>query len=248
MREDVIRWLSSQPLADLIVDEVEGLRGVPDLVAATVMADVLTARLTMSLNPVCRPWDAYVLQTIGSGITQEDLRHLLAGDWKAWRRTCLARLIKQGWIAHDGGPENDDSRTWLAVDGFDNPFTRLTAVNLKLRDWRSGFWQAKHCSTYVDASYLVLPVAAISEECLQSMQKGGLGLLGLQDSGVTEVVAPQPAPWVDTLTKRTVSERLIAAVRYPELSARRAGSPGSPGVRVWNKMPVAETSSARRTA
>jgi hypothetical protein len=235
LREDVVSWLAGVPGCDVIVDEVEGLQGIPDLVGGRAKPDVLSSRLGQAHLPVCRPWEVCVMRALEGHTLEADVRRALPGPWQRWKKDQIRELQLAGWVAHDCDdiPGDHPGRRWWIAADFEDPFRRVMAVNLKVRFGRSGVLQAFRCTHYVDASYLALPAEAVTRTAKSEVAPLGVGLLAVGKSGAEVVVEPVHGRLWDHQTRRLIAERMLMALRYPQYATRRAGTPGGVGKRCW---------------
>lgn len=84
------------------------------------------------------------------------------------------------WITAQSAPSTSDTRAK----------TRITAFELKLRDWRRAFHQAYRYSYFADCAVVVLPpnVAARAKNNIHLFQQYGIGLW-IFDQQVSEIEA-----------------------------------------------------------
>ena len=236
LREDVVSWLKDYCECDVVVDEVEGVQGIPDLVGTQASPQALAERLAQPLVPVCRPWELYVLWMLGPSLLESELAALLPGPpWRRWRRREIQELIRLGWLTHDSADIEGDhpQRRWRATASFEDPVGRLIAVHLKVRQGRPGLIQALQCTGYVDDTYLAMPSECITATCRTEAARAQIGLLAVRPGAVEVLLEPSRQGAWSAHTRRLIAERILLSLRHPELAPREAGTPGGPGVRAW---------------
>jgi hypothetical protein len=242
MRDDVVSWMHIGEGLDVVVDEVEGVQGVPDLIGASADIEILTGRLISDRRPPCRRLEIEVMQLLATPLREDVLKERLqqmgSWEWRYWLSTYLQPLIASGWVCVDvPNASCSEGREWRAAPGFSDPFSSLVAVSLKLSDWSRGRWQAWQCASYVDRSYLALPAEKISPAARRGVAEVGAGLLSVSPGLVEVVHSPRAERTMNHMGRRMVTERMLIALR--DRGARRgrpAGSQGGLGRRPWTRV------------
>lgn len=215
----VRRWLSDRH--DVVAEEVDtGHSGVVDLVGART---ALSWEDMAGLVPVPGEQRIELVDRCASGATEQELRSFTHLRWGHFRRTYLDPLVDLGVVSFDG------VRYWSAGSVMD-PFGEVTAVELKLRDWRGVIRQARRNFRFADASYAAMPLERIGAAAVDAAAQWGVGLLGVERCSVSVVLVSRGCRSPHVGYRRLASQRLLAAMLSP--SARCAGESSAGQVRL----------------
>jgi hypothetical protein len=156
----------------LVVKELVGPIGIPDLTALVGKQDDLEARLALEVPPLLNEVDAAVAAVahVKAARTPSALAAALAWPEQTVRRR-LPGLVKVGAL-HQAGPNSYIRPSEL------KPLGQLLAVEAKVRDWRAALRQARTYTVWADNYVTVM--GALSVRVVDQMaaevraDKGGL--------------------------------------------------------------------------
>jgi hypothetical protein len=133
----------------LVLQEMAGPFGVPDLLAVVGRPDVLEARRALAVPPLLNQVDAGVVAAAAPRAprTPETLARRVGWPVETVRRR-LPELLRSGALLRSGG----DSYVRPAAL---HPVGRLFAIETKVKDWRRAIRQARTYSLWCD-SYVVV--------------------------------------------------------------------------------------------
>ena len=156
-------------------------------------------------------------------VTEAELRSVAADGWRSMRGH-LESLLALDLVSRH---QFDGVVAYEPCVDVHDPFERLVAVELKLRDWRSAVAQAARYRLFADASYIAMPCSRLSEAALAEARRNRVGVLSLHSLGsegpVTVLVEAPLSPPLQPLRRRWASEVVLASVTRP--GGRIAGSP-----------------------
>lgn len=135
----------------LVLDDVAGPYGVPDLVAVTGSAEVLARRQALSVPPLLNQVDASiaaVTSPTSARSVQAIARRL------GWPSSTVARRISA--LLRSGALEEWRSGTFVRPKDL-VPIGRTFAIELKVRDWQRALHQGRSYQLWTDAYVLVMP-------------------------------------------------------------------------------------------
>lgn len=171
--EPVLRDLAARlPAASkgtVVIPEMRGPSGIPDLVAIT-RASKLSRRLATSLPALTNICDVRLLLAYRRN-TKEGIDSLAAAlsetPHAVGRRT--RRLIRTGWLVKDHD-------RWV-VDKAIEPLSRIYALEGKVDDWQAGMRQAAIYGSWADASAVVLlRLPKDTQRAVSTAEALGIGL------------------------------------------------------------------------
>jgi hypothetical protein len=200
-------------------NELDALRVAPDLVAGYRSAAFEERR--SGPPPVTNALVLRLLEFAAAGVTDAELRTWAPWGWRDLRKRALGPATAAGMIELVDG-------CWKAPR-LPRPYRELTAIELKLRDWRKGIRQARANQAFASESWLVMP-RPLPDEALELAAWVGVGLVGIDDGVATELVTPvarEPlSPFASRLFGELVYEQALEQ-RLPGAQKIRplAGSP-----------------------
>lgn len=228
MAEPVSRWLLGLPNVAAVAHEVNAGNGIADFVAGHVVPGA-GAWGTLPLRPLVSDETALrLLEFTQRERTESVLRSWAPHGWRGLRCRVVAPLIEAGHLVRNDPVGPGDEATYVATFDVTDPFSCLTAVEMKLRDWRRGLAQAGRYRLFAERSYLALPADVMHGRAVDEIRteaaRNRVGVLAVQASGeVTEVAASEALTPLQPQRRRWGSEQLLSAARSP--SKRPAGSP-----------------------
>lgn len=77
----------------------------------------------------------------------------------------------------------------------------IIAIEAKLKDWKNALIQAERYLSFSEYSYVALPKCEVSKVDRKEFYKVGIGLLGVDDKGVFEVIKPKRSSKCDMILK-----------------------------------------------
>jgi len=189
--------------------------GIPDLVAGFgAVARVRNRR--RQAHPITRRLQLAVLVYCETVRTEDELRAWAPNGYSSLRREAIDPLVSDGLMVVAG------QRFRTRVSPKD-PFDKIVAVELKLRDHGRGFAQAFAYRTFADRSYLALPTSRVRAPMLGRAREIGVGLLAVSPDSVDELVEPSMNSLVTPGRRRMASELVLEAAI--DSNRPRAGSP-----------------------
>lgn len=213
-------WLADAHEAVTVVDEIDSGTGIADLVAGHHDTAALPWR-----PAVCDPLLLGLLDLTQTPAPAAELASWAPHGWRSLRDRLVMPAIADGLLRLE---VDADGCSWFeATLAAEDPFTHLTAVELKLRDWRRAVAQAGRYRLWAERSYVALPAARVDAAVLQEAARNRVGVLAVcgdaEASWVVCELEAVEAPPVQPQRRRAAAERVLAGVREP--SARTAGSP-----------------------
>jgi hypothetical protein len=210
-------WLKTGRDIVSIVDEVDAGTGIADVVAAHSHSFSLPRR-----RAVANPLQLRVLELTQDPTPESVLRAWAPQGWRGLRHR-VVELVDAGYLAVEPG---DDPLYTATVDVTD-PYTQLTAVELKLRDWRRAIAQAGRYRLWAERSFIALPADRVTDAVTTEALRNRVGVLAVHGSAeaawVSSVLDSPTAQALQPQRRRWAAERVLAQVREP--SARPAGAP-----------------------
>jgi hypothetical protein len=213
-------WLAGEPGVVAVVDEVDSGTGIADLVAGHSGSAALPWR-----RAVGDPLMLRLLEFTQSPVSATDLHSWAPHGWCSLRDRVVVPALEAGLLAVEPGA--DGGAWFFATLGVEDPFASLTAVELKLRDWRRGIAQAGRYRLWAERSYVALPHARVSDVVLAEAERNRVGVLavrgGAEESWTSVMLDAPHGVALQPQRRRLGAERVLAGVQEP--SARVAGSP-----------------------
>jgi hypothetical protein len=210
----VERWLQAEG-SICIGREVEVGFGVPDLVGGFGSRASLRNRKRRA-GPVTHSLQLAVLEYCKVSRTEDDLRTWAPGNYYELARNAIRPLIDGELLVSRGGK----FRSRVSPK---DPFERLVAVELKLKDVTRGLAQAHAYRLFADVSYLALPAYRINAAAMERARQIGVGLLAVHSGHVEEAVEPDIFSRATSGRRRMASEHTLLA--NSNASFRVAGAP-----------------------
>lgn len=211
----VSAWLLETEYGDTVAEEIDTGVGIADLVAGTrhpIRADREAVTDSLHLR---------VLEVTQSVTTEEDLRVWAPQGWRSLQRRAVGPLLERGHLSRltDG-----DTIRYQALVDVDDPFVKLTAVELKLHDWRRAIAQAGRYRLFAERSFVALPARRVTEAVVTEAARNLVGVLAIDPQhGVTVAREAESETPMQPQRRRVTSEQLLASTTNP--SPRRAGAP-----------------------
>lgn len=195
----------------VMMAEVPGPVGVPDLIALPGSGDGLRKRLESKIRPVLRRADVELLAAlkVRQGVTVETLRARVVGGNRAFNQS-LRELTKDGAVIIDG-------RLIYRAESM-APVGHIYALEAKVDDWKKGVRQAFRYRSWCSASALVLSRMPKDREPLLSAARRLQIGLAWEDRWL---IRPRVVK-LDPVQHLLGSEHFVAALgftptRYPQL-------------------------------
>ncbi len=94
-----------------------------------------------------------------------------------------------------------DKNITLAKRINDNNLGINISIEAKIKDWKSGLIQAQRYLCFSDYSYVALPETSIKSVEMSMFTEAGIGLLGVADNCLYEVIKPLKSAGCDYLFK-----------------------------------------------
>lgn len=201
LRDPVAAWLQSRRDAACVADEVDAGAGVADVVAAYggVAHDRAVSRAFRYASLRTRhEVDLFLYLTRPR--PESELKAWAPWGWKGLREQALTPLIKRNIVHQVEG-------LYQIVTPIPDPGTDITAVELKLKDWRRAVGQAVRYQLFAHEVYVALPVRHAARS-LPAAQDLGIGVLGIADDNT--VIELLPASYNEPLDD--TSRRLAAEI------------------------------------
>lgn len=160
----------------LVLTEMLTPYGVPDFVVADLNEARLAARLQAGVGPILNEADAAIIATLSATkpATPERIASLLNWPEPSVRRR-FQRLLSQSAIRKIG------LDSYVTVRGLTSVGT-ITAVEMKLEDWRRGLRQCRRYRVWADRYLLILdrvPEVSLPQLLTQvAADRGGLIISG----------------------------------------------------------------------
>lgn len=195
----------------IMMAEVPGPVGIPDLVALPGPGPALRRRLDSLISPVLNPIGVEVLSALNvrRGISVEAVKRKCGYSDRAVARA-LRDLEGKGAVIADG-------KLWRKSDAM-IPVGNIYALEAKVDDWRKGVRQAFRYRAWCNSSALVLSkIPKDSDPLLSAVRRLGIGL-ALDDQWLVRPplfkISPKEMLWG--------SEHFVAALgfsptRFPQL-------------------------------
>ncbi len=212
----VIAWLAARRKHHSIAEEVDSGVGIADLVLGTSRRARTTLRPAVTDSTQLR-----LLELAQKPVTEGDLRSWAPGGWSSLRRRTLEPLLDAGLLTRHAA---DNAATYRATVKMNDPFDELTAVELKLTDWRRAIAQAGRYRLFADRSYIAMPHKRVTSALIDEAVRNDVGVLSVHAiDGVYEVTTAAVRVPLQPQRRRVTSELVLAAALAP--SSRRAGAP-----------------------
>lgn len=212
----VWEWLLLRPDVLGVGAEVDAGCGIADLVAGCSCNHPLPTREAFD--------DPLTTQLLGMAqrpVSESALRRWAPYGWRSLRQRRIEPLVAVGLLV--ASSRDDEIHYTATVDAAD-PFTRLVAVELKLKDWRRAVAQAGRYRLFAESSYVAMPTSRISAALVVEARRAQVGVLAVDAEQPVQLI--EPAPEREPLQpqrRRWAAEQLLRALRHP--SPRAAGSP-----------------------
>ncbi|WP_164492945.1 hypothetical protein [Streptomyces lydicus] len=187
--------------------EVQTIAGIPDIVFIDFDTTTLEHRKETSKSFIVDFSDMCVLQALDASnhevITSAELASRLPLSAKYISSTVLPRLTEYGYVRkHSRGK-------WISESKFKSLAKRICTIEVKIRDWRSGYSQTLRHRASTDLAWLVLDstYSTPATEHREWFKRAGIGLATLDNErGVKRVVSPK----LKRGHKRNVYRELLA--------------------------------------
>ncbi|GAA3010930.1 hypothetical protein Sfulv_31840 [Streptomyces fulvorobeus] len=195
--------------------EVQTTSGVPDIVFCDFNKSAVKRRKASGKSFITDLSDMCVTLALKNvdteTVTAPALAERLPWSAKYISSTVLPRLAEHGHV------ERERRGHWRLVSKFESLARRTCTIEVKIRDWRSGYGQALRHGTSADEAWLVLDCAfggpASAHE--EWFQRAGVGLATLHATeGINRVVAPKARKRAQSVYRELLAER--AANLYVE--------------------------------
>lgn len=212
----VSQWLRSRRRHHSIAEEVDSGVGIADLVLGT------SRRARKNLRPpVTDAAQLRLLELTQKTATEDDLREWAPRGWSTMRRRTLDPLLDFGLLTTSTVAGTTTYRATITVS---DPFDELTAVELKLRDWRRAIAQAGRYRLFAERAYVAMPDSRITHELVCEALRNNVGVIAVHPSdGAWEVTPSRSGAALQPLRRRMTSELVLAGASTP--GPRRAGAP-----------------------
>lgn len=212
----VSEWLRGRRRHHSIAEEVDSGVGIADLVLGT------SRRARKNLRPpITDAAQLQLLELTQRSATEDDLREWAPRGWSTMRRRTLNPLLDSGLLTTSSVAGTTTFRATIAMS---DPFDELTAVELKLRDWRRAIAQAGRYRLFAEHAYVAMPDSRITHELVSEALRNNVGVIAVNPSdGAWEVTPSLPGAALQPLRRRLTSELVLAGASTP--SPRRAGAP-----------------------
>lgn len=111
----------------------------------------------------------------------------------------------------DGGFVKEVENGYVKVNGWVPIAKKVTAVEAKIADWRSGIWQAQRYLNAADISYLAMPPKHIHRVDLEECTNAGIGLICFDPDSMKHKVLlkPRKLPAIDPPIRNYVTELFL---------------------------------------
>jgi hypothetical protein len=213
LSDPVERWLLRNGYRR-IGHEVDAGVGVPDLVAGVATSAELRRR-TRQTGPIVDPLQLVLLDFCATPRTEADLRSWAPNGYSALVHKAIIPLTQSGLLV-------ERKNGIQASKQIHDPFSKLVAIELKLNDTTRGLRQAHSYRAFADAAYLAMPARRFNSAVVTTAKGIGVGLLGIDDRDVFELLKPDERSQATPLRRRVASERTLAA--HGNKNQPRAGS------------------------
>jgi hypothetical protein len=196
----VVVWLREVLPDAIVANEIDGGYGVADLVGAE--APTLSSRMS---QPIRESIQLALLDFLDEPKAEAELRRWAPMGWRQLRERGLRPLIDAGAIDIDGSGRF--CCAWVEHD----PFERMIAVELKLRDWRRAVTQSFRYRLFADASYIAMPTR-YAERAVGHASDAGVGVLAVDGTEVREILQPDEQCLIAPGQRRLARERILHAL------------------------------------
>lgn len=210
-------WLRGRG-SECIAYEVEGDYGIADIVAGYGEHQKLKNR-RRQVGAVPSSLHLDLLEYCAEWRTVEELRVWAPHGYSSLRQRAIDPLVDRGLMRFEG-------TRIRSIRNPRDPFDKIVAVELKLREGARGVEQANAYRLFADESYLAMPEGRFSEKVTAAAVHYRIGLLVVSPDGVEEVLSPRPSTATSQSRRRLASEHVLRARDFG--SARPAGSPIQP--------------------
>jgi hypothetical protein len=203
---DALEAARQLPGADrgvLVISEMTGPNGIPDLTALVGDPSALHRRLTCDIRPLLNEVDAGIVAVASPRLWRSPSELADALGWhESTVRRRLPALVKAGAVLQRG-----DRITRLPEL---QPLGRVYALEAKVRDWRSAMRQARAYSLWADSYVLVLgrSTEAATQLALEQVKADRAGLVvegRWRRRPIPNKLAPAKRLWA--------AEHIVAAIR-----------------------------------
>jgi hypothetical protein len=165
-------------------DEFTTPSGTADLVAVALRPDW---KQQVSMRQVPVRW-LYPLTMLSLGVAM-DVKGFSSrfGVTESSAHAALAAYTDANYCTH-----NAAERVWIKTRDPLPVVDRIVALEAKLRDWRRALYQAVQYASYAFEVWVVMDAAFIHSASVHvdEFERRGIGLLGLSENGVSELVNP----------------------------------------------------------
>lgn len=86
---------------------------------------------------------------------------------------------------------------------------KTISIEAKIKDWKSGILQAERYLMFSDFSYFALPEENIHNVNIGELQKNGIGLLSVGETGIEEIVKPIQSSECDYKQKYMITSAIL---------------------------------------
>jgi hypothetical protein len=217
----VCAWLAAGSDVAAVVEELDAGTGVADVVAAHLAHPHLPRR-----RAIADPLQLRLLELTQNPVPEAVLRDWAPHGWRSLRHRVI-ELVHDGYLAVEPATKDGGDPTYLATVDVSEPYSHLTAVELKLRDWRRAIAQAGRYRLWAERSFVAIPADRVTDGVVAKAEWNRVGILAVGGSAasawVTVVLDSPTASVLQPQRRRWAAERVLAQVREPSL--RRAGAP-----------------------
>lgn len=205
LRDPVAEWLQARCDGGCVADEIDAGAGIADLVATygrTASQRAKSYRYRHASLTSRNEVELFGFLLIAR--TESELREWAPWGWKSLRDNALIPLLDRGIVRWSSGK-------YEIAKKIPDPGARITAVELKLRDWRRAVGQAARYHLFAHEVYVALPIVA-AEKAIEAAEELGIGVLGVENTYfVRELRAAMPNQPMDDSSRRLAAERSVAA-------------------------------------
>ncbi len=211
---DLKRLLPRGKAAPVVIAEVPAAVGIADIVAVRYDPDALRRRMETGVGPVCSPLRIRLLAMLRCDRTMRvsTVAGKLGSNPRALTRSSLGPLVELGLLEFVGDGVKATGR-WETVAAH------VTAVELKLSNWKGALRQADNFALSADRSWVVLDGARAggAVAARETFKAFGVGLALLDGGGALRVISRpgrrRPERWLRALIAERVWATADAEVR-----------------------------------
>lgn len=109
-------------------------------------------------------------------------------DWLSFDKAKLQNYINQ--LIADHIVMQKEDVVYIKRKVFELNLGKTISIEAKIKDWKGGVLQAERYLMFSDYSYLALPEEKIRNVDEKILQANGIGLLSVNESGMTEIIRP----------------------------------------------------------